>query len=102
MMQLMQSYELEDGVIGVDDMDRWPPCSEAFGFLEAISSARSVEALMRVSTLQYRSYYPPDNRSAPICGQKAPTRRTSRAGSPGPNRDKDLLFHWGINRPCHV
>ncbi|KAF4221635.1 hypothetical protein CNMCM6457_001786 [Aspergillus fumigatiaffinis] len=47
MMQLMQSYEMDDGVIGVDDLGRWPPDSEAFGFLEAISSARSVEALMK-------------------------------------------------------
>lgn len=47
MMQLMQSYEMDDGVIGVDDLERWPPYSEAFGFLEAISSARSVEALMK-------------------------------------------------------
>jgi hypothetical protein len=62
MMQLMQSYEMDDGVIGVDDLGRWPPDSEAFGFLEAISSARSVEALMKVCTLlHYTSYYPPDN-----------------------------------------
>ncbi|KAF4242707.1 hypothetical protein CNMCM8980_000329 [Aspergillus fumigatiaffinis] len=47
MMQLMQSYEMDDGVIGVDDMERWPPYSEAFGFLEATSSARSIEALMK-------------------------------------------------------
>ncbi|GKZ54468.1 hypothetical protein AnigIFM49718_010281 [Aspergillus niger] len=56
MMQLMQSYEMDDGVIGVDDMERWPPYSEAFGFLEATSSARSIETLMKVSTPQYRSH----------------------------------------------
>jgi hypothetical protein len=94
---------MDDGVIGVDDLGRWPPDSEAFGFLEAISSARSVEALMKVCTLlHYRSYYPPDNCSAPVCGQKAPTRRTSRAGSPGPNCDKDLLFPQSLVRQCHV
>jgi hypothetical protein len=59
MMQLMQRYAMDDGVIGVDDLGRWPPDSEAFGFLEAISSARSVEALMKVRTsLHYRSHYP--------------------------------------------
>jgi hypothetical protein len=58
MMQLMQSYEMDDGVIGVDDMERWPPYSEAFGFLEATSSARSTEILMKVSTLHYRSHQP--------------------------------------------
>jgi hypothetical protein len=39
MMQLMQSYEIDDGVIRVDDLGHWPPDLEAFGFLEAISSA---------------------------------------------------------------
>jgi hypothetical protein len=103
MMQLMQSYEMDDGVIGVDDLGRWPPDSEAFGFLEAISSARSVEALMKVCTfLHYRSFYQPDICSAPVCGQKTPTRRTSRAGSPGPNRDKDILFPQSLIRRCNV
>ncbi|KAL5335652.1 hypothetical protein BJX70DRAFT_312970 [Aspergillus crustosus] len=47
MMQLMQSYEMEDGVIGVDDTKRWPLDSDAFSFLEATSSAHSVETLMK-------------------------------------------------------
>ncbi|KAL2782789.1 hypothetical protein BJX66DRAFT_345520 [Aspergillus keveii] len=41
MMQLMQSYEMGDGIIGVDNIDRWPLDSEAFGFLEATSSTQS-------------------------------------------------------------
>jgi hypothetical protein len=49
MMQLMQSYEMGDGIIGVDNIDRWPLDSEAFGFLEATSSAQSVDALMKAS-----------------------------------------------------
>ncbi|KAL4773520.1 hypothetical protein BDW60DRAFT_206326 [Aspergillus nidulans var. acristatus] len=47
MMQLMQSYEMDDGIIGVDSIDRWPLDSQAFGFLEATSSAQSVDALMK-------------------------------------------------------
>ncbi|KAL4912613.1 hypothetical protein BDW62DRAFT_194192 [Aspergillus aurantiobrunneus] len=47
MMQLMQSYEMDDGIIGVDNIDRWPLDSEAFVFLEATSSAQSVDALMK-------------------------------------------------------
>jgi hypothetical protein len=50
MMQLMQSYEMGDGIIGVDNIDRWPLDSEAFGFLEATSSAQSVDALMKASS----------------------------------------------------
>ncbi|KAL6229358.1 hypothetical protein BDW75DRAFT_235262 [Aspergillus navahoensis] len=47
MMQLMQSYEMGDGIIGVDNIDCWPLDSEVFGFLEATSSARSVDVLMK-------------------------------------------------------
>jgi hypothetical protein len=99
MMQLMQSYEMDDGVIGVDDMERWPPYSEAFGFLEATSSARSIETLMKVSTLHYRSHQPAHNKSAPICGQTASTGRAGRASSLGPDRDKDLLLIPNVARP---
>ena len=33
MMELMQTYDKNDGVVGVDDLDRWPVGSDAFGFL---------------------------------------------------------------------
>ena len=78
MMQLMQSYEMEDGVIGVDDMKRWPLDSDAFSFLEATSSARSVETLKKVGsyrlieTSTYNNIQP-----ASICRQKTPPRRAS-------------------------
>jgi hypothetical protein len=55
MMQLMQSYEMDYGIIGVDNFDRWPLDSQAFGFLEATSSAQSVDALMKVSSFPYES-----------------------------------------------
>jgi hypothetical protein len=38
-----------DGIIGVDNIDRWPLDSEAFGFLEATSSAQSVDVLIKAS-----------------------------------------------------
>lgn len=50
-MELMQGYDIGDGIIGVDDIDRWPLDSEAFHFLEATSVAQSINALIKVSTL---------------------------------------------------
>jgi hypothetical protein len=50
-MELMQGYDIGDGIIGVDDIDRWPLDSEAFLFLAAISAAQSINALIKVSTL---------------------------------------------------
>lgn len=47
-MVLMQKYEKVDGVVGVDDLDRWPIDSDAFGFLSATSSTGSIEVLEQV------------------------------------------------------
>lgn len=47
-MVLMQKYEKVDGVVGVDDLDRWPIDSDAFGFLSATSSTGSIEVLKQV------------------------------------------------------
>ncbi|PGG98897.1 hypothetical protein GX51_06544 [Blastomyces parvus] len=44
-MELMQKYDKDDGLIGVDDLDRWPVDSASFGFLSATSSAMSIEVL---------------------------------------------------------
>ena len=49
MMELMQTYDKNDGVVGVDDLDRWPVDSDAFGFLSTVSSTVSIEALKQVS-----------------------------------------------------
>ena len=35
MMELMQTYNKNDGVVGVDDLVRWPVDSDAFGFLHS-------------------------------------------------------------------
>lgn len=48
-MELMQKYGKGDGVMGVDDLDRWPIDSDAFGFLATTSSSGSIEVLRQVS-----------------------------------------------------
>ncbi|KAB8242963.1 hypothetical protein BDV35DRAFT_396314 [Aspergillus flavus] len=45
MMCLMQKYEKRDGVVGVDDIERWPIGSDAVGFLSATTSAKSITEL---------------------------------------------------------
>ncbi|KAJ5643561.1 uncharacterized protein N7484_006068 [Penicillium longicatenatum] len=47
-MELMQKYVKDDGIIGVDDLSRWPVESHAFGFLSAISATNSIESLKTV------------------------------------------------------
>ena len=49
MMELMQTYDKNDGVVGVDDLDCWPVDSDAFGFLSTASSTVTIEALKQVS-----------------------------------------------------
>ena len=49
MMELMQTYDKNDGVIGVDDLDHWPVDSDAFGFLSTVSSTVSIDVLEQVS-----------------------------------------------------
>ncbi|KAJ5346215.1 hypothetical protein N7452_004219 [Penicillium brevicompactum] len=44
-MEIMQKYVKDDGMVGVDDVDRWPVDSDAFGFLSALSTAKSIESL---------------------------------------------------------
>jgi hypothetical protein len=48
-MELMQKYTKDDGMVGVDDLTRWPVESDAFGFLSAISTTKSITALRKVS-----------------------------------------------------
>jgi serine/threonine protein kinase len=47
-MCLMQKYEKDKGVIGVDDLERWPVGSDAFEFLSATSSISSLNDLKEV------------------------------------------------------
>lgn len=53
-MELMQKYVKDDGVIGVDDVERWPVDSDAVGFLSATTSAGSIEELKGVSPASTR------------------------------------------------
>ena len=47
-MEIMQKYVKDDGMVGVDDVDRWPVDSDAFGFLSALSTAKSIDSLKEV------------------------------------------------------
>ena len=58
MMELMQTYDKNDEVVGVDDLDRWPVDSDAFGFLSTVSSTVSIEALEQVSQFSVEFSYP--------------------------------------------
>lgn len=48
-MELMQKHLKEDGVVGIEDLDRWPSDSAAVEFLSATTSATSANELMKVS-----------------------------------------------------
>ena len=43
MMELMQKYVKEDGVVGIEDLDRWPSDSAVVDFLSATTSASSAK-----------------------------------------------------------
>ncbi|KAA8642579.1 uncharacterized protein ATNIH1004_011524 [Aspergillus tanneri] len=51
MMTLMQTYEKEDGLVGVDDVRRWPVDSDTVEFLSATSSARFIDTLKQLGLL---------------------------------------------------
>jgi hypothetical protein len=61
-MRLMQKYEKNDGLLGIDNMDRWPLDSLSVGFLTAVESVHSVKALEQVSL-----FLSADLCSHPIC-----------------------------------
>jgi hypothetical protein len=48
-MELMQKHAKDDGVIGLENLDRWPSDSAAVEFLDATTSAGSAKELMKVS-----------------------------------------------------
>jgi hypothetical protein len=52
--ELMNGYIKEDGAVGVDNLDRWPPESNAVAFLSETTSATSIFDLIEVSTLEVR------------------------------------------------
>lgn len=57
MMELMQTYDKNDGVVGVDDFDRWLVDSDAFEFLSTVSSIMSIKALKQVSQFSLEFSY---------------------------------------------
>lgn len=96
-MELMQKYVKDDGMVGVDDVDRWPVDSDAFGFLSAISTTESIETLKQVS-VPYASGlkvegYETDGLLATACSQKTSTvRRVGPSRSVDSTVCKDVLF----------
>lgn len=51
-MEIMQKYVKGDGMVGVDDLGRWPIDSDSFGFLLALSTTKSIESLKEVISHQ--------------------------------------------------
>ena len=47
-MELMQKYSKDDGVIGVEDLDRWPLGSKAVNFLSETTCTTSPKELTKV------------------------------------------------------
>ncbi|KAL2846617.1 hypothetical protein BJY01DRAFT_173128 [Aspergillus pseudoustus] len=47
MMELMQKYVKDEGVVGLDNLDRWRSSSAAIEFLSATTSASSLEELKK-------------------------------------------------------
>ncbi|KAK6591333.1 FAD-binding domain-containing protein [Botrytis cinerea] len=56
-MELMQKYVKEDEAIGIDDLHRWHPNSNAVGFLSATTSATSIKELLTVDTFKLHHFY---------------------------------------------
>jgi hypothetical protein len=46
----MQKYDKDQGVVGVNDLERWPIDSAAVGFLSATETAGSIKSLRDVSS----------------------------------------------------
>lgn len=47
-MRLMQKYDKEEGVAGIDDLYRWPVDSDAVEFLSATATTVSIDSLKEV------------------------------------------------------
>lgn len=43
----------DDGMVGVDDVDRWPVDLDAFGFLSALLIVKSIDSLKEVPKSLY-------------------------------------------------
>ncbi|KAJ5875190.1 uncharacterized protein N7473_012537, partial [Penicillium subrubescens] len=47
MMELLQNYTKDDGIVGIDNMDRWPSDSPPVTFLSSTTSASLLKSLMK-------------------------------------------------------
>ncbi|KAF3403916.1 hypothetical protein F1880_010281 [Penicillium rolfsii] len=54
-MEIMQKYVKDDGMVGIDDVERWPVDSDAFRFLSALSAATSIESLKEQPLVRKKS-----------------------------------------------
>jgi hypothetical protein len=77
MMELMQKYVKDDGVVGLDNFDHWWTSSAAIEFLSATTSVSSVEDLKKVSASSYFSL----KLTCPVAAAL----------------DRDILGPWGSN-----
>lgn len=50
-MELMQKYQKDDGLIGIENLERWSADSSAVDFVSMTTSADSVATLLHVSKL---------------------------------------------------
>ena len=56
-MRLIQKYDKDEGVVGVNDLERWPIGSAAVDFLSATEAAGSISSLRNVSFANNVSYF---------------------------------------------
>ena len=56
-MRLMQKCDKDEGVVGVNDLERWPIDSAAVGFLSATETAGTIKSLRDVSSPSKLSYF---------------------------------------------
>lgn len=56
-MRLMQKCDKDEGVVGVNDLERWLIDSAAMGFLSATETAGTIKSLRNVSSPSKLSYF---------------------------------------------
>ncbi|KAJ5640277.1 uncharacterized protein N7484_008139 [Penicillium longicatenatum] len=54
-MEIMQKFEKDDGMVGVDDVERWPVDSDSFEFLSALLTTKSIESLKEQPLVRRKS-----------------------------------------------
>lgn len=82
MIELIQKYVKDDGVVGLDNFDCWRTSSAAIKFLSTTTSVSSVEGLKKVVLL--------------------PTSVLKLMCPVAVALDRDILGPWGSNQSCMV